>query len=171
MPSKTLAARESADSRAVMSTSRLWRMASGSAPSMTIIRPLRRKSSLTPSTSVSSPSSPVRLAVLAHSTKLAMRSSTSAVGGLNTQGNIAKARRMVAIGVWIMTAAMVPTTTIMNAALDTSACRPAPLSTAPTSTDTRANTIPSRLRISMRGLTRRLAQVGYIVAGFLSPAG
>ncbi len=45
-------------------------------------------------------------------------------------------------------AAMVPTTTIMNAAADSNAWMPAPLSTAPTSTATSARTKPMAERMS-----------------------
>src|SRR5580698_1831994 len=55
---------------------------------------------------------------------------------------------MTCIGVWMQIAATVPTTTIMNAAADTSACTPAPLRIAPRMIATDASSRPMMLKTS-----------------------
>jgi hypothetical protein len=55
---------------------------------------------------------------------------------------------MTGSGVCTQMAAIVPTTTIMNAAEDTKAMRPAPFNTAPTTIAQTASTRPMMLRMS-----------------------
>ena len=70
-------------------------------------------------------------------------------GGLNTQETIFQARRKVAIGVCTRLAANVPTTTITNAALPTSAPALLPFKIAPPMMAISPSTTPMMLRISM----------------------
>src|SRR5690606_9498535 len=77
-----------------------------------------------------------------------MMARRSGTGERNTQGRMMIARRITLPGVCTRIAAMVPTTTIISAAQDTSACSPAPLRTAPTSSATSARTMPIRLNTS-----------------------
>ena len=72
-------------------------------------------------------------------------------GGLKIHGRMRIACFITGSGVCTQIAAMVPTTTIMKAAADSSALMPAPLSTAPTRIATvSASTRPTELRMSMR---------------------
>src|SRR5665213_3524593 len=149
MPSNTFAARVSAASRPYMSTSSVLRIVSGSLPSTTSCRPLRRKASGSPSIRCSSPSRPWRREMLLQSTILRAITPGSFAGGRNTHGSRFRARFMTSIGVWMQIAATVPTTTIMKAAADTSACTPAPLSMAPRMIAMEASATPSMLSTSM----------------------
>src|SRR5688572_366820 len=157
MPSYTFAARLSACSRTPTSTSRMARMASGSPPSTTSCRPRLTNGSCSCSMSGSRPSRPCLRAMVLHSTIFLMSSSACSCGGLSTQEKRAMACLNTGSGVWMKIAAMVPTTTIMKAALDINAMRPAPLSTAPTSTATTARMKPMAERISMDDPGRPLA--------------
>ncbi len=65
-----------------------------------------------------------------------------------TQLEILKACFMTYHGVCTQMDAMVPTTTMVNAALDSKALIPAPLSTAPTSKEAKAKISPKILRKS-----------------------
>ena len=67
----------------------------------------------------SSPSSPCLRAMLLHSTIFVMSGWPSRDGGRMIQGKILSARCMTGSGVWMQMAAIVPTTTIMNAAAET----------------------------------------------------
>ena len=58
---------------------------------------------------------------------------------------------MTPSGVCTQMAAMVPTTTIMNAAAEMRPCSPAPFSTAPTITAARPRNNPVMLRMSVSG--------------------
>src|SRR3984885_3228134 len=131
MPSNTLAARMSAASRACISNSSVLRMVSGSLPSITSCRPFCRNGSASNCSSRSRPSRPWRRAMLLQSMIFLMTCTGSCDGGRNIHGNIVNARFMTSIGVCTQMAATVPTTTIMNAADDTSAWMPAPLRMAP----------------------------------------
>ena len=71
-------------------------------------------------------------AVLLHSTIFLISSARFTDGGLNTHGRMRIACFITCSGVCTKIAAIVPTTTIMNAAADSSALMPAPFSTAPT---------------------------------------
>src|SRR4051812_15236975 len=150
MPSYTLAARWSTCSRTPTSTSRMARMASGSPPSTTSCSPRLTKVSSSRSISGSSPSNPCLRAMVLHSTIFLMSCSACICGGLITQENRLMACLNTGNGVWMKIEAKVPTTTIMNAAADNNACRPAPLSTAPTMTATSASTKPTAESMSTR---------------------
>src|SRR4051812_29002612 len=150
MPSNTFAAVVSACSRMLRSTYMTLLMLSGSVPSTTSCKAFCTKSSCSRSIIISSPSRPCLRAMLLHSTILAMRRRPSRTGGRMTQGKILSARCMTGSGVWMKMAANVPTTTIMNAADDTSAISPAPFSTAPTRMAFSASTSPMMLNMSNR---------------------
>src|ERR1700691_994739 len=151
MPSNTLAARMSAASRACMSNSSVLRMVSGSLPSITSCRPFCRNGSASNCSSRSRPSRPWRRAMLLQSMIFLMTCPGSCDGGRNIHGNIVSARFITSIGVCTQMAAMVPTTTIMNAADDTSAWMPAPLRIAPRMIATAASSRPVMLRTSTAG--------------------
>ena len=68
-------------------------------------------------------------------------------GGRTIQGKILSACFMTCSGVWMQVAAIVPTPTTMTASREMSAMRPAPRSTAPSSTALAASTSPMMLRI------------------------
>src|ERR1700728_2068845 len=148
MPSKTLAARMSAASRACMSNSSVLRMMSGSLPSITSCRPFCKNGSASNCISRSSPSNPWRREMLLQSMILPMTRARSRDGARSIHGNISSARFMTSIGVCTQMAATVPTTTIMNAAEDTSAWMPAPLRMAPRMIAIAASSRPVMLRTS-----------------------
>ena len=131
MASKTFAAWLSKCSMVSSSISMLERIASGSPPSTSDCRPFFRNSSFSCSTADSSPSRPCLRAMLLHSTIFSIIAAGLFAGGLNTQATIFQARRKVAIGVCTRLAAKVPTTTITNAALPTSAPALLPFKMAP----------------------------------------
>src|ERR1700733_4095018 len=121
MASKTLAAWVSKCSMVSNSISMLERMASGSPPSTSDCKPFFRNASFSDSTADSRPSNPCLRAILLHSTIFSIIAAGLFAGGLNTQETIFQARRKVANGVCTRLAANVPTTTMTNAALPTSA--------------------------------------------------
>ena len=123
-------------------------MASGSPPSTTSCRPRCTKGSCSFSMSGSRPSNPCLRAMVLHSTIFLISSSACSGGGLITQEKRLIACLNTGSGVWMKMEANVPTTTIMNAAADSNAWMPAPLSTAPTSTATSASTKPMAERMS-----------------------
>ena len=87
--------------------------------------------------------------MLLHSTIFSIIAVGSLIGGLNTQVTIFHARRNVAIGVCTRLAAMVPTTTITNAALPTSAPALLPFKIAPPMIAIKPSTTPMMLKMSM----------------------
>src|SRR5271156_2226663 len=150
MDSNTLAAWVSKCSMVSSSISMLERIASGSPPSTSDCSPFFKNSSCSCSTAGSSPSRPCLRAMLLHSTIFSIIAVGSAAGGLNTQEMIFQARRNVDIGVCTRLAARVPTTTITNAALPTSAPALEPFKIAPPMIAIRPSTTPMMLRMSMR---------------------
>src|SRR5580698_5197379 len=152
MDSKTFAACVSKCSIVSSSISMLERIASGSPPSTSDCKPFFKKSSFSCSTADSSPRSPCLRAMLLHSTIFSIIAVGLLDGGLNTQATIFHARRKVASGVCTRLAAMVPTTTITNAALPTSAPALEPLRIAPPMIAISPSTTPMMLRISMRSV-------------------
>src|SRR5579859_373346 len=155
MDSKTFAACVSKCSMVSSSISMLERMASGSPPSTKDCRPFFRNSSFSPSTADSKPSRPCLRAMLLHSTIFSIMPAGLTAGGLNTQETIFQARMKVAMGVCTRLAARVPTTTMTNAALPTSAPALLPLSIAPPMMAMNASTMPMMLRISIGSIRRQ----------------
>src|SRR4051812_3324536 len=149
MPSHTFAARVSACSRTSSSTSMIPRIASGSDPSTTSCRPFCTKVSFSFWIMGSRPNNPCLRAMFDHSMILRISSSAPSCGGLNTQPTRLMACLNTPSGVCTKIDANVPTTTIMNAADDSSECRPAPLRIAPTRIATTASRKPTTERISM----------------------
>ena len=88
-------------------------------------------------------------AILLHSTIFSIIAAGLLIGGLNTHATIFHARRKVAIGVCTRLAAMVPTTTMTNAALPTSAPALLPFKIAPPMIAISPSTMPMMLKISM----------------------
>src|SRR5580658_5346693 len=131
------------------SISMLERIASGSPPSTNDCRPFFKKSSCSCSTADSKPRSPCLRAILLHSTIFSIIAVGLLMGGLNTQETIFQARRKVAIGVCTRLAAKVPSTTMTNAALPTSAPALLPFRMAPPMMANNPSTTPMMLRISM----------------------
>src|SRR5579862_1616182 len=160
MPSKTFAAVMSACSRTCISTFITLLMLSGSLPSTSSCSAFLTNGSPSRSITGSSPSRPCLRAVWLHSTMRAMSCWPSRSGGRITHEKIASARRMTCSGVCTRIAAIVPTTTIMNAAAETRAMMPAPLRTAPTRMAQTASTRPRMLRMSKVRSLARVRQAG-----------
>src|ERR1700723_2610427 len=155
MDSNTLAACVSKCSIVSNSISMLERMASGSPPSTKDCRPFFRNPSFSPSTADSKPSKPCLRAMLLHSTIFSIMAAGLFTGGLNTQETIFQARKNVAMGVCTRLAARVPTTTMTNAALPTSAPALLPLRIAPPMIAMSASTMPMMLKISIGSIRRQ----------------
>src|SRR5271168_5048728 len=136
------------------SISMLERIASGSPPSPRDCRPFFKHSSCSPSTADSNPSQPCLRAMLLHSTIFSIMAAGLLTGGLNTQETIFQARKKVAIGVCTRLAASVPTTTMTNAALPTSAPALLPFKIAPPMIATSASTMPTMLKMSIQSVRR-----------------
>jgi len=88
-------------------------------------------------------------AILLHSTIFSIIAFGLLIGGLNTHETIFQARRKVAIGVCTRLAAKVPSTTMTNAALPTSAPALLPFRIAPPMIANNPSTTPMMLKISM----------------------